>query len=91
MPCLTTCKNTVPWKQPCPNANGNVRGCKPQTKDVKCIGNTLTIGDTCEKEGPTLKTLIHELGHVLGLYHEMNRGDRNDYIKVLQDRLLPVR
>ena len=62
-----------------------------QTQGVKCIGNTLTIGKTCERDGVSQRTLIHELGHALGLYHEMNRADRDDYIEILDGRLMPVR
>jgi len=78
------CHHGVPWRRPCANLFGP---CRPSTRDVKCIGNTLTIGQRCEEDGVTLKTLIHELGHVLGLYHEMNRGDRDGFIDILDGRL----
>ena len=81
------CDEGVPWKNICPSDD---KYCTPSTTNVKCIGNTLTIGAKCEEEGVTVKTLIHELGHVLGLYHEMNRGDRDKYIEILDGRLQKV-
>jgi len=85
-----TCHSGLPWKSVCSTwrrAPSGRRVCFPQTKGVKCIGNTLTIGKKCEDDGVTLKTFIHELGHVLGLYHEMNRGDRDQYIEILEGRM----
>jgi len=85
-----TCASSLPWKSVCSTwrrTQSGQRVCSPQTEGVKCIGNTLTIGKKCEKDGLTLKTLIHEFGHVLGLYHEMNRGDRDQYIEILDGRL----
>jgi len=78
------CESGVPWKLICPDFR---RPCIPRTKGVKCIGNMLTIGRRCEKGGLNAKTLIHELGHVLGLYHEMNRADRDEFIDILDGRL----
>lgn len=37
-----------------------------------------SFASACPQRG----IILHELGHVLGLYHEQSRADRNDHIKV---------
>lgn len=34
-------------------------------------------------------TVIHELGHTLGLWHEQSRPDAEKYIKVVKDYIIP--
>ena len=45
----------------------------------------ITLGPGCNNVG----TIIHEIGHALGLWHEQSRPDRDRYIQVLYDNIEP--
>ncbi|XP_063676687.1 dorsal-ventral patterning tolloid-like protein 1 isoform X1 [Bolinopsis microptera] len=45
----------------------------------------VSVGSRCSSFG----VLIHELGHVIGFWHEHSRPDRDYYIKVISDNLVP--
>jgi Astacin (Peptidase family M12A) len=44
----------------------------------------VTLGDAC-----TTGNCIHEIGHTLGLWHEQSRIDRDLYIRILMENILP--
>lgn len=45
------------------------------------------LGTGCEYKG----TILHEIVHLLGFYHEHNRKDRDSYLKIYEDNLDPGR
>ena len=46
--------------------------------------NSVSIGNVCD-----YGDAIHEFGHAIGLYHEHNRNDRDDYVEVFFDNMIP--
>ncbi|KAM7136998.1 meprin A subunit alpha [Molossus nigricans] len=49
------------------------------------VGQNLSIGLGCD-----YKAIIqHEILHALGFYHEQSRTDRDDYVKIWWDEILP--
>ncbi|VDM00711.1 unnamed protein product, partial [Schistocephalus solidus] len=45
----------------------------------------VSIAPSCKRVGKVL----HELGHVMGFYHEQSRSDRDDYVEILWDNIRP--
>lgn len=42
------------------------------------------MGDGCEFK----YVMMHELGHVIGFYHEHQRADRNEFVEILWDNVM---
>lgn len=59
-------------------------GCWSEVGD-RHIGQNLSIGARCD-----YKAIIqHEILHALGFYHEQSRTDRDDYVNIWWDEILP--
>ncbi|XP_045699822.1 meprin A subunit alpha [Phyllostomus hastatus] len=59
-------------------------GCWSEVGDQH-VGQNLSIGQRCD-----YKAIIeHEILHALGFYHEQSRSDRDDYVKIWWDEILP--
>lgn len=43
----------------------------------------ISIGKNCDKFG----IVVHELGHVIGFWHEHTRPDRDNYIQILSENI----
>jgi hypothetical protein len=52
----------------------------PAVVNLNCAGGTT---NPC-----SLTTLLHEMGHVVGLYHEFTRTDRDSYVTVNYDNVI---
>ncbi|XP_027983744.2 meprin A subunit alpha [Eptesicus fuscus] len=59
-------------------------GCWSEVGDQH-VGQNLSIGQGCD-----YKAIIqHEILHALGFYHEQSRTDRDDYVKIWWDEIIP--
>lgn len=58
---------------------------KPVTSGPQEVSLGLPWQDDCKKKS----AIIHELGHALGFWHEQTRPDRDQYVKVHWDRIIP--
>lgn len=44
----------------------------------------ISMGDGCEYKF----VMMHELGHIIGFYHEHNRPDRDEFIEIFWDNIV---
>uniref|UniRef100_A0A8D0CLR5 Metalloendopeptidase n=1 Tax=Scleropages formosus TaxID=113540 RepID=A0A8D0CLR5_SCLFO len=45
----------------------------------------ISIGKNCDKFG----IVVHELGHVIGFWHEHTRPDRDDHVSIIRENIQP--
>lgn len=45
----------------------------------------ISIGKNCDKFG----IVVHELGHVIGFWHEHTRPDRDVHVSIVRDNIQP--
>ncbi|XP_072552084.1 meprin A subunit alpha-like [Salminus brasiliensis] len=59
-------------------------GCWSMVGDLK-EGQRLSLGENCDYKG----TIMHEILHALGFYHEQSRTDRDEYINIWWNQIIP--
>ena len=47
----------------------------------------ISIGKNCDKFG----IVVHELGHVIGFWHEHTRPDRDEHVQIIYKNIMPGR
>ena len=73
---LTTIIRNVPFVFRCYSWVGK------QTREQR-----ISIGRGCERMG----TVVHEILHALGFFHEQSRLDRDDYVTINYQNIVPSR
>lgn len=58
-------------------------GCSSPVGKRLLGANSISLGNGCYQIG----TIMHEIGHSLGLYHEQSRPDRDKYVKILWNNI----
>ncbi|XP_027147532.1 meprin A subunit beta [Larimichthys crocea] len=81
---LKTCIDFKPW-----NGEANYisifkgGGCFSSVGNRHVGKQRLSIGTNCDR----IATIEHEFLHALGFWHEQSRSDRDDYVKIMWDRI----
>ncbi|XP_064078320.1 protein SpAN-like [Macrobrachium nipponense] len=53
--------------------------CNSYVGKVSNTGQPINVPIWCEQ---SFGSLVHEIGHAIGFFHEQSRSDRNDYVKI---------
>lgn len=48
------------------------------------VGDDTPLNEYCRQNG----TVLHELGHLLGFWHEQSRPDRDNYVTIVWDNIM---
>jgi len=66
-------------------------GCASFVGRASFPGNQTYTGQPLYAENCTVGSIVHEIGHAIGLYHEHTRPDRDNFIEVKLDRVVAGR
>ncbi|XP_041421584.1 meprin A subunit beta [Xenopus laevis] len=85
---LKTCIDFKAWEGE-PNYISVFRdnGCYSYVGNLRRGKQQLSLGTNCDR----IATIQHEFLHALGFWHEQSRSDRDDYVTIVWDRILPGR
>uniref|UniRef100_A0A8C5DJY7 Metalloendopeptidase n=1 Tax=Gouania willdenowi TaxID=441366 RepID=A0A8C5DJY7_GOUWI len=81
---LKTCIDFKPWsgeENYISIFKGN--GCFSSVGNRRVGKQKLSIGSNCDR----IATIEHEFLHALGFWHEQSRSDRDDYVRIMWDRI----
>ncbi|XP_033033935.1 meprin A subunit beta isoform X5 [Trachypithecus francoisi] len=85
---LKTCIDFKPWAGEA-NYISVIKGsgCWSSVGNRQVGKQELSIGANCDR----IATVQHEFLHALGFWHEQSRSDRDDYVRIMWDRILSGR
>ncbi|XP_017729576.1 PREDICTED: meprin A subunit beta isoform X5 [Rhinopithecus bieti] len=85
---LKTCIDFKPWAGEA-NYISVIKGsgCWSSVGNRRVGKQELSIGENCDR----IATVQHEFLHALGFWHEQSRSDRDDYVRIMWDRILSGR
>ncbi|XP_070941588.1 meprin A subunit beta isoform X3 [Macaca nemestrina] len=85
---LKTCIDFKPWAGET-NYISVIKGsgCWSSVGNRRAGKQELSIGANCDR----IATVQHEFLHALGFWHEQSRSDRDDYVRIMWDRILSGR